>query len=357
MMKMNHLQALLVAVGLSLVLSGALQAGLVLTLKEKATVAGSYIRLADVAGIEGEEGADLARVALGRSPALGDRSRVNRWQIKAQLRAWGVGESGLRFEGAESVQVARVESRSIAPVAPVSAPEMEEAEVPAAPVRPKVAPRKSDRALLEGAVAEVIRKSVVQTLNVSGARVAVELKSLGEVKLPLDSIAGLKVENPPLSYRATSQTFRISLYGSDQHRLTTVKARANLTVALPVVVAKTEIPRNAMILKEALTIRYAEKVSPEEVFFQTRQLIGQTAKSGMRPGTVIRRSAVQVPPLVERGQIMAIKAKVGAFTITSMAQVQQSGKAGQVIRVRNVDSGKLYSALVTESGDLKLILQ
>lgn len=83
-------------------------------------------------------------------------------------------------------------------------------------------------------------------------------------------------------------------------------------------------------------------------------LIGKVARRTLLPGRPVPVIAVAVPDLVARGVPVEIVFQEGGLTILAQAMSLEAGSAGDVIRVRNLDSGLIIKAKVQADGTLRV---
>lgn len=83
-------------------------------------------------------------------------------------------------------------------------------------------------------------------------------------------------------------------------------------------------------------------------------LIGKVARRTLLPGRLIPVIGVAEPSLVARGAPVEIAYRDGGLTILAQAQALEAGSAGDVIRVRNADSGLIIQATVQFDGTLRV---
>ncbi|MEY4285707.1 MAG: flagella basal body P-ring formation protein FlgA [Betaproteobacteria bacterium] len=68
----------------------------------------------------------------------------------------------------------------------------------------------------------------------------------------------------------------------------------------------------------------------------------------MQPGSPIRSHDLKPAMLVKRGQVVLVSMGEGrGFLVTVRAESQQDGRLGELIRLKNPESGRLLSAMVT----------
>lgn len=84
---------------------------------------------------------------------------------------------------------------------------------------------------------------------------------------------------------------------------------------------------------------------------QTRSaLVGRLARRTLFPGQPISMNAVDDPKLVANGSPVRLFYERSGISIHASGQALQSGRAGDVIRVRNSESGIVVTGTVAPSG-------
>ena len=96
------------------------------------------------------------------------------------------------------------------------------------------------------------------------------------------------------------------------------------------------------------------KVIPPAVAFRAPELEGKVAKRTLLPGRYISATAVREAWLVEQGASVQVTFVSGALTISATAVTLQPGAAGDFVRVRNIDSGKVFSGTVMADGSIRV---
>ena len=87
-------------------------------------------------------------------------------------------------------------------------------------------------------------------------------------------------------------------------------------------------------------------VVPESV----ENIAALAPKRPIRAGEVITRAALEAPTDVARGETVGIEARFGAAMLRSEVRAEASGRTGDMIAVRNPESGKLFRARVLRKG-------
>jgi flagella basal body P-ring formation protein FlgA len=106
------------------------------------------------------------------------------------------------------------------------------------------------------------------------------------------------------------------------------------------------------ILRE-VTLRPG-KVVPPAVAIAPRQLEGKVAKRTLLPGRYIPAAALREAWIVEQGASIRVMFVSGELVISATAVTLQAGAAGDLVRVRNIDSGKIFSGTVMADGTVRV---
>lgn len=88
-----------------------------------------------------------------------------------------------------------------------------------------------------------------------------------------------------------------------------------------------------------------------------KQVLNKVAKRTLIAGKPISLSALGEPILVNRGQSAKLVFNSGDLVITAMGVALQPGAAGDFIKIRNVDSGRVVTGTVMEDGSIQVGVQ
>lgn len=83
-------------------------------------------------------------------------------------------------------------------------------------------------------------------------------------------------------------------------------------------------------------------------------VVGKVARRTLLPGQPIPAAAVDEPELVKNGAPVQLVFQEGGLIIVAQATSLQSGGAGDLIRVRNVESGLILSGTVQADGTVRV---
>lgn len=60
-------------------------------------------------------------------------------------------------------------------------------------------------------------------------------------------------------------------------------------------------------------------------------------------------------PMIVKGQITKAYSNIGGISVSVIAQALENGYVGNVIRIKNLDSGSIISGIVKEDGTVKVL--
>jgi len=83
-------------------------------------------------------------------------------------------------------------------------------------------------------------------------------------------------------------------------------------------------------------------------------LVGKVARRTLLPGRPIPLIAVEEPRAVSTGGQVQLVYRQEGLTIVTTAQALQNGYVGQVVQVRNLDSGLVVSGVVQPDGAVRV---
>ncbi|TIT78632.1 MAG: flagellar basal body P-ring formation protein FlgA [Mesorhizobium sp.] len=121
------------------------------------------------------------------------------------------------------------------------------------------------------------------------------------------------------------------------------------------------IPNRVIYPGEAIELAALKQVTlvpgkhkPDGMATRSEELQGKVAKRTLLPGRYIPAAAIRDAWLVEQGATVQVYFTAGALTISAAGVTLQAGAAGDLIKVRNIDSGKIISGIVMADGTIKV---
>ncbi len=95
--------------------------------------------------------------------------------------------------------------------------------------------------------------------------------------------------------------------------------------------------------------------APQKGVTQSRnEIVGKVARRTLLPGQAIPTIAVQNPQLVKIGAQVKIVFSEDGLVITALGMALQAGSVGDLIRVRNQDSGLMVIGVVQPDGTIRV---
>ena len=122
-----------------------------------------------------------------------------------------------------------------------------------------------------------------------------------------------------------------------------------------VIPTRTIYPGEA-IPQDALQLARVRKGKATTTIFARRadELVGKVAKRTLLPGRFVPLAAVRDAYLVQQGAPVQVMFITNGLTISLTAVTLEAGSAGDVVKVRNVDSGAVFSAVVMADGTVRV---
>lgn len=136
--------------------------------------------------------------------------------------------------------------------------------------------------------------------------------------------------------------------GAKVFRLT---VRCRFTVSCPVLVAKREIARGAVLASDAVEVRTVDLTRFGPTPFTTHNDIAEMkAARTIREGTILHKRLVVSIPVIEKGEPVAIIFERGRIAVSVAGIARENGGTGDRIWVENSTSHKLVRVIVKAKG-------
>ncbi|MGB3502541.1 MAG: flagellar basal body P-ring formation chaperone FlgA [Mesorhizobium sp.] len=81
---------------------------------------------------------------------------------------------------------------------------------------------------------------------------------------------------------------------------------------------------------------------------------GKVARRTLLPGRLIAVSSLREAFLVESGKLVNVVFEHGGLTISMRAVPLESGSIGAAVKLRNIDSGKVFSGVIMADGTVRV---
>ena len=98
----------------------------------------------------------------------------------------------------------------------------------------------------------------------------------------------------------------------------------------------------------------AHTVNRASVFDDRQALVGKVARRTLLPGQPVQVNAIRDAYLVNQGKTSLVVFQNAGLTITTQAVALDNGVAGEVVKLRNPDSGVVIQGTVERDGTVRL---
>ncbi len=296
---------------------------LMIYLPRDVTIKDSSLSLGEISIIRGRESLTVraAKVALGRFSVPGQKIVIDRTDILSRLASNGIPASKVSLTGAKKVTVTQ-KFRVISPEQFVAA---------ANSFLKDKSPQNSGR-----------KWNLVRAPK----------------KLAIPGVARGITFSPRLAPNNIKNQAKVEIAVlSNDEKIAIREVTFDLKYTCRQAVAKADIAKGALI--DPNNVRIEEKASSRPEGTNWKSPYGLFAKRAIRAGTVIRPHMVgpaKTPIIVKRNQSVVIRIESPAFLITAVGVALLDGKAGEIIKVRNVDSQRIIVAKINDDGTVEPVL-
>ncbi len=203
-----------------------------------------------------------------------------------------------------------------------------------------------------------IRRAIVHYFRKNVPWKAAEVR-VRDIRIPGSTILstpqyGISIQVPPNTRFLGHTPVQIILTGSGtiQKRFW---ASVYLEVLHPVVVSKRPMAKNQIVSEEDVSLekRDLAKIPPGAIT-DLDETLGKRLKRTLGAGTVLRRTMVDNPPLVKRGDIVKLLIETARLKVTALGRVDERGGVGDVVRVINLDSKRRVYGQVLDKQHVRI---
>ncbi len=129
----------------------------------------------------------------------------------------------------------------------------------------------------------------------------------------------------------------------------------NVRVFEYVAITKRKITRNQQLTKSNVFMARRETTKIRGLAFSDRKdLTGKTAAVSILPYTILTEEMVEIPPTIKQGSVIKLFIMSSGFEIVTKGLAQQTGYAGEVIKVKNLDSKKILYGEIIDSDRVQI---
>lgn len=123
-----------------------------------------------------------------------------------------------------------------------------------------------------------------------------------------------------------------------------------------VLVATRTIARGEILSQEDLVFEFRDRPAVTTSFGEIVDYVGKRAVRTLTEGSVVSPAAVEIPPVIERGDRVTIVVRVGLVTVTAPGVARSAGGLGETIPVENSVSGKVVYGLVVSASLVEVVV-
>jgi len=126
---------------------------------------------------------------------------------------------------------------------------------------------------------------------------------------------------------------------------------------IQVVVAKRRLDRHTLITAEDVRMEQrTQRSRAGSLAERLEDVVGRRTKTILPAGRAIRLDLVEVPPILCRGDRVTLMASLKGLTVRTVGEAREDGWKGDIIRVRNLRSGREVQGMVVDSKTVKVRL-
>ena len=307
-------------------------------LRGESQVSATLVQLGDIAEISEADAAEkeqLQRLTICPAPAAGRVARISLDTIRRELSLRGVDQTALRFTGASDSLVTRTLR-----------------EVPVTTVAPTFDQRHLQR--FQGELQQLISAYVqFQSPELSHLRIELSEQQLREIlaTAPADAVWNIQGGHAPW---VDNQMFQLTGQSVDgtivRHDVSCRISRKPRALGL-----KQGLPRGQVL--RASDLVWIDTEQSEGFFTDPALVIGTETLRSLRADVPLRPDDVRAQPLIRRGEVVNVTAKVGSILVRRYCRSLDDGSLGQFVTLVPVDGKERLSARVSGLREAEIVLQ
>ena len=144
-------------------------------------------------------------------------------------------------------------------------------------------------------------------------------------------------------------------FNVDEHYRKKVWTTATIEMLADVVVTTKPLGKHKPITADDIGLQRMDLANlASNVINDPETVIGKRTRNAIPTKTVLRTDLIELPPLVDRGDIVVIIAESKGLRVTALGKVKKRGRLGERIPVENFDSKKILYAQVIDSRTVKV---
>ncbi len=134
-----------------------------------------------------------------------------------------------------------------------------------------------------------------------------------------------------------------------------VRSNATIEMMVEVVIAKKPLQKHKAITEDDVVLHKMDLANlPGNVFMDLEAVLGKRTRRAIGSNTVLRTDLIELPPIIQRGDIVVVVAESNGLRITALGKAKRKGRLGDRIPVENFDSKKILHAEIVDSRTVKI---
>jgi flagella basal body P-ring formation protein FlgA len=142
------------------------------------------------------------------------------------------------------------------------------------------------------------------------------------------------------------------VYGAE--RRFAIWARVRILVRAQKIIAAENLAVGSRIDAKQVRLEERDVYPTEAATAAVDGIVGKITRRPISAGSPISATLLEEPKEVERGQMVEVEVRSGAARLKLEGRAQTAGRTGDAIRVRNLSTGKSFSAHVSAKGQVVL---
>ena len=371
---------------LFMLLASEAWADVVVIMRREAEATGNYVRICDIARVEGpnEQAREVALIVLGPTPPRGQSQEITRWDIETRLFEMGIVAS-VTFTGNDMVRVfgngtgrrilavgAETGLGRLSPVTPNDGGTADrrlgadgDGDPVAKPFKP--APKTFESPVPPGTLVAAMSSGAKSRVNQAIARYLAEKypRSDMEVEARLltiedavpESAHEIKVEEALGGRVPGKATLRLSVRDTDQAEPRQVVASADTQVYGLALVAGRQLTRGEQLEPRDVVVTRVRMESGKGYLPPTPDAAsGRTLKKNVKPGEALLAVDAVPSEAVKRGNLVVVIATGKGWDVKTVGKALGSGMVGDSITVEDASTKAKYPARITGPGTVAMIV-
>ncbi|WP_456388240.1 flagellar basal body P-ring formation chaperone FlgA [Desulfolithobacter sp.] len=288
---------------------------LVVTFREKAVVQADKITLGDIATLnpENDQTRSIASLLVGRAPLPGQSRKLQAEDVIRRL----AGDQRLQdayWQGSGNIIVERDGI---------------------------VIDRKQIQKILADYLQQNLNKLPRGQIRFSSLRIPAPFT------LPSGRLNWKVVPSRPEIIGSSSFSIIFKVNGTTVRNCT---VRGRIEVLARVATAAVTLRRGQIVTADKIRMTRQDIASLQDPFFNPDNIIGMQVRYTLHAGKAIEHRHVEEPPVIRKGDLVKIIASRSGLQLTATGMSRMDGRPGDVVRVQNMNSGKLIYCRVDAPG-------